>query len=107
MDEVPGKRRGTRKYIYAGYVYHLDTASAENNICRSTRSTSRCTGTARVQGYQVEVVQAHDLAANSHEENTKLREDNMILRLNYLFETDFPCSRFHRYGKLFGKKLTG
>ena len=67
MDEVPGKRRGTRKYIYAGYVYHLDTASAENNIYRcSTRSTSRCTGTARVQGHQVEVVQAHDHAANSH-----------------------------------------
>ena len=69
MEEVSGKRRGTRKFIHAGYGYHLDSTSAGNNIYRCcTRSTLRCTGTARVLGgNQVEVVRAHNHVANSHE----------------------------------------
>ena len=67
MDELPGKRRGTSKFIYGGYGYHRDPTSVGNNVYRcSARSASRCIGSVRVDGNEVHVMRPHNHPANPH-----------------------------------------
>lgn len=102
MEEIRGKAEDTTRYVYGGYQYHVDSTSI--HLFRySTRSSTRCRGTARVdEGGHVEVYKPPDCA----EPNETILEELQMQRemLNLATETQAPlkeifdavCRRFFK-----------
>ena len=66
MEELPGERAGTRRFYYAGYLYHLDARNEVFETYRcATRGRIRCRGAVRVEGGRLELISPHD----THEPN--------------------------------------
>lgn len=60
MEEIPGKRANTSRFIFEGYEYHIDTTSPDIYRC-ATRASTGCRGTARVDAQgRVSVHKPHE-----------------------------------------------
>ncbi len=98
MQELPGQRKGTKKYFYEGYFYHEDPRSADignNYICTYRYRQWQCPVTAQKNFTgEIHVKGEHGHFQTCFQEYKRFEEFKMKLRERARESFDSPESIF-------------